>query len=186
MKAVTAIIAALLITGGITYAVPIVCETNGVKIVPWPFTFATLFTVVAAVFFLLRYTMTNFVYEIRPRTDIDSGGLETAYAGELNISRLNPEMLDFAVYKSQGAKPGILECLMGLNDLVKVIPLKDGTTKKTVRDQYAKDGFTFFDYTLTLSCPDALELIFIDGNKYTGIIIEPDEAMREYLLNYKG
>ena len=56
---VTWIFAALLIFGGITYAVPIVCEANEIAITPLPFTALTLISVVAAVFIMIRYRMTS-------------------------------------------------------------------------------------------------------------------------------
>jgi hypothetical protein len=36
---------------------------------------------------------------------------------------------------------------------------------------------------VTLGPDEALALVFVDGNRYAGIFIEPDEAMRAYFMN---
>ncbi len=181
------IVAALLVFGGICYAIPIVCSANGVVIAGAVFQFMTVLSVVAAVFFVVRYQMTGFVYLIRPRSDISENGMETAYAGggERGISGLSQDMLDFVVTKSQGSRPGAMECVMSLSDLVAVIPLsaQKRPLKKQIREKYQADGYVSYDYTLTLGVADALALVFIDGNRYAGIFIEPDEAMRAYFLS---
>lgn len=183
---VTAVIAALLVFGGISYAVPIVCRTNGIAVGGAIFQFVTVAAVAAAVFITVRYQMTHFVYLIRPRSDISENGLETAFAGTagtVNSTHLPPEMLDFVVIRSQGNRAGGMECVLSLDDLAAVIPVdKMRADKKAIREKYQTDGYVYYDYTVTLGVTDALALIFIDGNRYAGIFIEPDEAMRAYFL----
>ena len=48
-----------------------------------------------------------------------------------------------------------------------------------------RGDFTFYDYTLTMGLDPALELVFMDGTKYVGVIIEPGAEMRAYLFNLK-
>ena len=185
------IFAALLIVGGIAYGVPVVCEANGVDVAAIPFTFTAFLCVIAAIFVLVRYRMMTMVYLIRPRADIDENGMETAFAGELDVTAIRPEYLDFIVIKGQGSRPGAMECMMSLSDLVSVyrVTKKGGNgtvTHSEVRGKYIRDGFVFYDYTVTLGLEEALELVFIDGNRYCGIIIEPDEPLARYLMNLKG
>ena len=184
---VTVIIAALLAFGGIAYAIPIFCNANGIAIGGAIFQLVTVAAVVAAVFLAVRYQMTHFVYLIRPRSDISENGMETAFAGTMGTAattHLPAEMLDFVVIRSQGSRAGGTECVLSLADLAAVIPVKKiSTDKQTIRAKYQADGYVYYDYTLTLGLDNALALIFIDGNRYAGIFIEPDEAMRAYFLS---
>ncbi|MBE6710623.1 MAG: hypothetical protein E7579_05825 [Ruminococcaceae bacterium] len=183
---VAVMIAALLIFGGIAYAIPIFCNANGIAIGGAVFQLVTVAAVVAAVFLAVRYQMTHFVYLIRPRSDIDETGMETALAGNigtLNAAHLPADMLDFVVIRSQGNRAGAAECVLSIADLAAVIPVeKIGTDKKRIRERYQADGYVYYDYTVTLGLDNALALVFIDGNRYAGIFIEPDEAMRAYFL----
>jgi hypothetical protein len=45
--------------------------------------------------------------------------------------------------------------------------------------------FAFYDYTLSYRWESATELVFIDGQKYVGIIIEADEALVGLLRSLK-
>lgn len=184
---VTAIIAALLVFGGIAYAIPIFCRARGIAVGGALFQLVTVAAVVTAVFLAVRYTMTHFVYLVRPRSDISENGMETAFAGTaspLGITHLPPEMLDFVVIRSQGSRAGSMECVLSLADLAAVIPVVNvRADKKKIREKYQADGYVYYDYTATLGVTDALALVFIDGNRYAGIFIEPDEAMRAYFLS---
>ncbi|MBP3293729.1 MAG: hypothetical protein J6N32_08245, partial [Clostridia bacterium] len=159
---------------------------NGIAIGGAVFQLVTVAAVVAAVFLAVRYQMTHFVYLIRPRSDIDEIGMETALAGNigtLNAAHLPADMLDFVVIRSQGNRAGAAECVLSIADLAAVIPVeKIGTDKKRIRERYQADGYVYYDYTVTLGLDNALALVFIDGNRYAGIFIEPDEAMRAYFM----
>jgi hypothetical protein len=113
--------------------------------------------------------------------------METAFAGNvggINSTHLPPDMLDFVVIRSQGSRAGAAECVLSLADLAAVIPVqKIRTDKKSIREKYQADGYVYYDYTVTLGLDDALALVFVDGNRYAGIFIEPDEAMRTYFLS---
>ncbi len=191
---VTLVFAALLVFGGVTYMLPYICRANEVTISAFPFTMLSLAAIVAAVYMLIRYRMTSYKYIIRLRDDAGIGeeaGLVSVMAGSLDITSCRREVLDFCVYRAQGTRLESLECLLSLGDLVEATPVirrgKSTTkipTKNEVRQKYEKHGdFVFYDYTLTFSLTEALELVFIDGNRYVGIIIEADERMQSYLLS---
>lgn len=191
VRGIRMIIAALLVGGGILYAVPHAAQAAGIRVIAWLFDALTIACIVAAVFLLVRYQMTGFQYIIRLKTEAEDSGLVTAYAtgARLNVADLPPEMLDFVVIRSQGARPGAMECVLGVEQLAAVVPVRrrkeDGVTKAALRDRYAADGYVYYDYTVTFRPDEALGLVFIDGNRYVGIIIEPDEAMRTYFTELK-
>lgn len=192
-RTVNAIIALSLLFGAAAYAIPVVCEAKGVKYMPWLFSLLTLFSVVTALYFLVRYKMTGFVYALRPRSEIESDpSLETAYAANFNIGRMPADWVDFVVMKSQGSRMPVTECVLSVGDLVEIIPVsqkgKGGLTPSDVAKKYrerAASDFAFYDYTLSYRWESATELVFIDGQKYVGIIIEADEALVELLRSLK-
>ena len=183
------IVAALLIVGGIFYAMPIAAGAAGVKVWTWPFTGLAVFAVVAAVYLMVRYLLTGFQYVIRTKRETDDGPMVTAYAGgaELNVGDLLPEDLDFAVFKTQNLREPVMECLLGLEALEAVYGLrrskKDGLTKAGLRERMP--GAAVYDYTLTLGIDDAAALVFDDGGKKILLVIEADERMRAYFQTLK-
>lgn len=185
-----AIVAALLLFGGITYAVPIYCEAKEIKIGGALFQLMTVISIVVAVFIVVRYQMTHFIYIIRPRSDADISDTDSAYAyagvsGSSGISRLPSDMLDFVVNRSQGSRAGGAECVLSLSDLVAVFPVSKNSRelKGEIRKRYGADGYVYYDYTVTLGSSEVMPLVFIDGNRYVGIFIEPDDTMRDYFLS---
>ena len=65
---------------------------------------------------------------------------------------------------------------------------KAGTSPADVAKKYrerAVSDFVFYDYTLSFRWENALELVFIDGQKYVGIIIEADEAFESVIRRSK-
>ncbi len=191
---VTLVFAALLIFGGITYMLPYICRANEVTISAFPFVMLSLTAIVAVVYIMIRYRMTSYKYIIRLRDDAGIGeeaGLGSVMVGSLDITSCRREVLDFCVYRAQGTRLESLECLLSLGDLVeatRVIRRGKGQgkipTKNQVRQKHEAHGnFVFYDYTLTFGLEQALELVFIDGNRYVGVIIEADERMQSYLLS---
>lgn len=196
-KTVYSLIFALWIGGVILYAVPDVCTASGVTVPTWLFEALAVAAIIAGVFLLIRYGMTHFTYVIRPRSDaedLSETGRETAFAGAAaaDVTMIRPEFLDFIVTKAQGARDGAMECVLGLGDLAAVYPVKKrgsgGMTPKQVREKYSAGdgGFVFYDYTVTFLLDDALELVFADGSRYVGVILEPDAAMTRYLTSLKS
>ena len=192
-KAVRAIILALLIGGAVLYGIPIGAQAAGIRVYAWLFTALAFVCFIGAVFLLVRYLMTGFQYVIMSTLDEpDDTDLAFAYADgvRMRVLDLPPERLDFIVARSQGRRPSVKECDLRLNQLVAVYPLKrdkksGGMTKEALRARYAADGYTFYDYTLTFGLEESLGLVFIDGYRYIGVIIEPDEQMRAYFMALK-
>ena len=152
----------------------------------WLFQLICIGGIVAMLYLLVRYHMTWFVYSIRTKSDTTVPGIGTVLTEEypMHISHLPTEMLDFAVVRGEGRKNGVLECLMGLDQLVDAIPITEksngqGSDIKDVRRQYT--DLALYDYTLTLFRKEALLLVFRDGQKHTGVLIEAGEDMQYYL-----
>ncbi len=186
-RLVIVLIVLLLILGAVAFSVPTVAETVGFTTVPAVFTGLSVVLVCAAVFFVVRYLLTGFVYQIRPREDL-MGYAEEEWARTGDLGVLSPRHLDLVVSKSQGSRPPVTECVLGLDSLLEAVPIrrKGGTTKADVRSRYAKDSFVFYDYTLTFLWNEALELVFRDGGETVGVILEPDAAMTAYLRGLGG
>ena len=184
------IVISFIVIGALLYMIPLVCNAYEIKVIPWIFQFAALALIVGGIYVLMRYKLTEFVYEIRLNTRAEENtDMIPVYASEVkaDIARVSPEYLDFAVMRAQGTRIKAMECLLCLKDLVRVIPLSHNgqegrETKQSVRKKYEPDGFVFYDYTVTPMTDEALELIFIEGNRYVGVIIEPDLPMREYFM----
>ena len=195
-RAVTRIIAALFAGSAVFYGIPIGARAAGIRVYAWIFNLLTFACLIGAIFLLVRYRMTGFQYIVRTKRETEDSGLAEAYAGgaRLNVKNLPPETLDFVVIRSQGARPGAMECVLGLEQLIAVTPVcrkpkgksaKNGVTKAALRDRYAKEGFIYYDYTLTFLWDEALALVFVDGNRTVGVVIEPDEVMRAYFTALK-
>ncbi len=152
----------------------------------WLFQLICIGGIVAMLYLLMRYHMTWFVYSVRTKSDTTVPGIGTALAEEypMHITHLPKEMLDFAVVRGQGSKNGVLECLMGLEaleDAVRITEKEDGAGKtlQEVRKKYPE--LALYDYTVTIFRKEALLLVFRDGQKYTGVLIEAGENMQYYL-----
>jgi len=185
-RGVNLILACTLLSGGVCYAAPVFAERAGVTLPSLPFSVATVIFIVAAVFVLVRYKMTGFRYSVVLKDERDSDRDLALVSGISDTWKLPTEYLDFVVRRRQGARMEVMECVLGMSDLVDVVPLsKDGESKKSVKNKYSLDGFVFYDYTLTLGLLDPLELIFVDGNRYVGVIIEPDEQFRDYFMKFR-
>lgn len=190
---VTNIIFSLLIFAAVTYAIPIACEAAGHPTpMPWIFTLLTLTAIVTAVTFFVRYPMTGFVYLIQPRNTTPADPtLEPAYA--MDVTKLPLDTLDLIVMKSQGSRMPVTECVLPLSDLIAVCPVKrkpdnNHATIKSVRDHYRArhaTDFIFYNYTRSFLWDEAIELVFLDGQRIVGIILEADEPMRQYLMQLK-
>ena len=113
----------------------------------------------AAIYVVMRHIALSFVYAIVPRDD----GVE----------------LDFTVARLRGERARVMECVLSLTDLVFA---DSGVTKRSLKKRFEGE-MRFFDYSVTMGVED-LVLVFEDGEGYAALIIEPDDAMREYLTSY--
>lgn len=186
------IVTALLVCAAVSYAVPIARSAMGMSRGGAILQFAAVFFIIAAVFVTIRYIMTHFTYIIRPRSDIPENGAVAEFADNIDVTALDPALLDFVVIKAQGNRPGAMECVLPLDDLIETAVLDEKNTKQSICDAWRKKAgsaeFVFYDYTITLggeALSDKLAMLFIDGSKYVCIFIEPDEIMKSYLTLLK-
>ena len=103
-KYVTAIVVTLIVCGIGVYLLPNVLTIRAV--------FCQIFaliTLVAAVFLLVRYKTTSFIYSIRPRSlmqdDMDAEAIPAG--GQISVERIDPRCLDFVVSKKQGKSTSV-------------------------------------------------------------------------------
>lgn len=181
-KLLNTVMICLLIAGTVAYSLPVIFRSNEINISPFPFTALAIMCFIAAIFLLIRYRMSSFEYIIRPRSDLDPE-LAAAYSVGNDISRFPYDCLDFIVYKSQSSKPGAMECVLSVSDLIAAYSLNDKKSKSEMNSKYSKDGFVFYNYTLTFRPDSVTEFIFIDGNRYVGIILEDDNEVTRFLHN---
>ncbi len=182
-KYVTAIVVTLIVCGLGVYLLP--------NFLPIRAVFCQIFaliTLVAAVFLLVRYKTTSFIYTVRPRSlmqdDVDA---EAALAGgQISPERIESRYLDFVVSKKQGSRAPNMECVLGLDTLISAWDITpDGEYKKVaaamekLRGKYGT--VELYDYTVTLGLDRSLLLLFRDGQKHAAIRIEPNEELRSYL-----
>ena len=166
--------ALILLIGCVLFFVPSVLSALEIKFPAYPFTFTSVILFIAFMFLFIRYRMTSFEYIIKPRDD-GFCSADAVYASDGSAP------LDFVVYKSIGARQGAMECVLSVADFMEAIPLRKGERSKAdVMKAFSKEGFTYYDYTLTFMSREKLELIFLDGQKYVGIIIEDDNPIAEY------
>ena len=164
----------LLLVGSAAFFFPSILLMFDITVPAFPFTCGGVLCFISFIFLLIRYRMTSFEYVIKPRDDVYVQA-ETVYASE------GTAPLDFVVYKSAGARQGAMECVLSIADFMEAIPLeKGGRTKTDVMKAFAKEGFTYYDYTLTFMPESTIELIFADGQKYVGIIIEDGNDIADY------
>jgi len=192
-KYVNAIVISLIVFGIGIYMLPAVIEIRALFC-----QITALVCIVAAVFLLVRYSATSFIYSVRPRSLMhEDSGTEAVIAGRYSIESIRPKYLDFVVSKKQGSRDPAMECVLGLDSLIYAADINtsaqtddEGTAcfrkcseaKSKVREMY-KGEIIFYDYTVTLGLSSSLFLLFEDGNNYAAIRIEPDKAMRDYLVN---
>ncbi len=181
-KYVTAIVVTLIVCGLGIYLLPNVLPIRAVfcQII-------AMITLVAAVFLLVRYKTTSFLYSVRPRSliqdDMDAEAVPAG--GQISPERIDPKYLDFVVSKKQGSRDPNMECVLGLDSLVSAWDITpDGEYKKVaaamekLRGKYGT--VDLYDYTVTLGLDRSLLLLFRDGQKHAAIRIEPNEELRSY------
>lgn len=177
----TVVIIAIIALSVILYCMPSVLIENGITAPPIWFVFSGLIGFIAAIYLFLRYSMTKFEYVIKPR-DESRWGEAPVFVSDASDGTAP---LDFVVYKAMGTRQAAMECVLPLSDLIEAVPLKKGErTKNDVMRAYkseAKGGFIYYDYTLTFFPKETLELVFADGDKIVGIIIEDSNPVAEYL-----
>lgn len=117
--------------------------------------------VCAAVYILVRFVYTRVTYILRPRND-SAPALDSSSSYKT----------DLCVVKTQGRREGIAECVLSLDDLVRIDEFTDGYTSR-LRAEIK--GVKFYFYTVSMFPKRRLALIFDDGHDDLCIVIETDE-----------
>lgn len=157
----------------------------------WLFQTVTLAGVVTSLYLLLRWRMTWFVYAVRPKEDRTPvwNDAEPALAGGVSLRYVPADTLDFIVVKGQGARNGVMECVLGLDALVQVsvVCRKDGDDcprydRKKLMTEYP--GAKVYEYIQTYRWEKAITAVFRDGSGYAVLLLDlPEESeMGRYLL----
>lgn len=183
-KYVTAIVVTLIAAGLFVYMLPNFAPVRAIfcQVI-------AMICLVAAVFLLVRYKTTSFIYTIRPRSLMqDDAETESVLAdAPLSVERMDPRYLDFVVSKKQGSRDPNMECVLGLSDLVAAWEISPNAIHKTAKEAVEKARETFgtvdlYDYTVTLGLESSLLLLFRDGEKHAAIRIEPGVELKNYLV----
>ena len=164
---------------------------NMVNRFAWAFQLVCILGVVASLYLLLRWRMTWFVYAVRPRDDTTPvwNDAEPALAGGISLRYVPVDTLDFIVVKGQGAKNGVMECVLGLDELVRaeVVCRKDGEDvpaydRKAILAEYP--GAKLYEYIRTYRWERAVTAVFRDGSGYAVLLLDlpEDSEMGRYLL----
>ncbi|MBR4960324.1 MAG: hypothetical protein IKY52_05450 [Clostridia bacterium] len=157
----------------------------------WAFQLVCILSVVVSLYLLLRWRMTWFVYAVRPREDHTPvwEDAEPALAGGASLRYVPADRLDFIVVKGQGARNGVMECVLGMDDLVQasVVCRKNGGAhpkydRKALLAEYP--GAKVYEYIQTYRWEAAVTAIFRDGEGYAVLLLDlPEESeMGRYLL----
>lgn len=138
-------------------------------------------SIFAVLYIAARYRMAGFVYSVRPRGDEDTTELAASYA---SLAKIPFGLLDLAVYRVFPWRDPIAQCVLSLDELKEatLVGSDTGAKREIVRKYKAENGgrFAVYDYTLTPWTGDALMLVFADGERYIGVLLEADDQMREF------
>ena len=132
------------------------------------FRLVTLTFSVAAIYVMVRYLYTGFVYTLSPR---DGAG---------SIEYLSPSEIDFSVTVARGSTRRNLECLLSLDCLAEVRECGDGYAEELRRD-YKNVKFYYYTMALKPAKGERIALVFDDGGEVSVIVIEPDGKMEDNL-----
>ncbi len=201
----------LLLLGIVGYLAGVAAEKYA-----WVFQMVCIIGITASLYVLLRWRMTWFLFSICPRdhrdmpagydfpavgmadaagcpvTGVNGAGFSAAERNPYGF--MEPEQLDLVVVKGQGSRPGIMECVLGMDSLVQVwaVCRKAGVDTNLspyrpadIRAQYP--GVKLYEYTQTFQWDTAMVAIFRDGNGYAALLLDipPESILGQYLLKQK-
>ena len=158
----------------------------------WAFQLVCILGVVVSLYLLLRWRMTWFVYAVVPRGEGMAWEEEPALAGGGLLRRMPPDGLDFVVVKGQGAKNGVMECVLGMDDLAEVweVSRKAGNadetcpvySRKAILERYP--GAKVYESIQTYGWERAVAAVFRDGQSYAVLLLDlpAESGMGRYLL----
>ncbi len=147
-----------------------------------------------ALLWLARYPLLRFHYGIvtRGMSDFDEPFLDgwdpcpagAGMGGRRNLLSLPPAMLDLTVTKFPGRHRPVKDCVLPLDALRDVLPGAGEkgiiSLKKQARANWGRE-MTFYDYTVTPGGKDATVLVFEDGGRMVGVILEMEDGLVRYL-----
>ncbi len=142
--------------------------------------FVALLLAVAGIFILVRFRFVTFTYVLDLRADVADPDAARAYAGEGDVTRIPRELLDFTVFKTQGKRQPLTECILGVDAL-------EAATERPGRRGIARDlrreygAVAYYDYTASPRPESVTVLVFSEPDKKIGIAVECDEKMRDAL-----
>ena len=140
---------------------------------PLPLQLAALVLVCTAVYILIRYRFTRITYRIRPRSASDAD----RYGDD--VAAMPPEAVDFVIEKAQGQRPGAVECMISLVNLVEVRDIDGGSWRAEVRHDYP--GVSLYIYTVSLGRVERQALIFDDGGVLSCVVTELSPEMIRFM-----
>ncbi len=171
----------LLVAAAITFMIPNIPSVSA-AVPSGVVQFVALLIAVAGIFILVRFRFVTFTYVLDFRSDGTDPDAVRAYAGEADISRIPRDLLDFTVFKKQGQRQPVAECILGADELeaVKEFPGRRGIVREMRREYGA---VSYFDYTASPRPESVTVLIFSEPDKKIAVAIECDEKMRDALIS---
>lgn len=144
----------------------------------WGVGFLALFLLL---YVLARYLLIEFCYIIGPRGGEEVSDLAPSYGVLANVPY---SMLDLTVTRKHPFGEPAVQSVLSLGSLKESVMIGSERGKmREIRQKYKGENggrFVIYDYTVTPRSGDGLMLIFEDGEEYIGVLIEADEAMREF------
>ncbi len=171
----------LLVTAAITFMLPNIPAVSA-SVPTSVVQFAALVIAVAGIFILVRFRFVTFTYVLDLRGDGTDPDAALAYEGETNVLRIPRDMLDFTVFKTQGSRDAIKECVLGIDSLeaVRSFPGRRGIAR-TLRREYGE--IAYFDYTASPRPEGVTVLIFSEPEKKIALSVECGGEMRDALIS---
>lgn len=131
----------------------------------------------------MRYIMTEFTYEIVPRSTATAEDIGAAFAQEstVDVRGLPAGMLDFVVRKKNSQRGAIMDACLDLGDLRYFAPLpREGGRE---REPYRLfPDLRVYVYTASPVPAAQYMAVFVDAaHNAIGLVLEPDEAFIETL-----
>ncbi len=130
-------------------------------------------------YLFMRYRLLSFIYEIGEENGLfpaSSYAYDPAKGSLSPSGSLYPSEGDLTVTKTVGWSKPLVDCRLSLSNLREVIPLcrKNTTTLKELRRSRARQGeaFVLYDYTASFRWQEATLLLFTEGEKTVGILLE--------------
>ena len=176
-RGVTAVAVLMLVAAVVLFAAS---STTAVRLLPATVTqtIGVLFGV-AGIYVLVRYRFISYTYVLSLRESGVDPDLCEAYVGEFDVTRVPPDLLDFTVYKKQGGRPAVAQCVLSAADLIRVETKEGRRGLSRAAKEYGASSF--YDYTESASPEKTTLLYFSEGDGNIAVAVECDEKMADAL-----